>query len=66
VSLWMLIVINPEAVPCRCGGQVGGMVSVNAERCVAQRILKLGGRYAKQGRGIGDDRSTRWCWLRAW
>ena len=33
--------------------------------CVAHRILKSGGGTGT-GPRIGDDRSTRWCWLRAW
>jgi hypothetical protein len=41
--LWMLIVTTPEAVPRRCGGQLGGTVSGNAKRCVAHRILKSAG-----------------------
>jgi hypothetical protein len=44
----MLIVTTPKAVPCRCGGQVGGEETGNAKRCVKQRILKSEGRYMKQ------------------
>src|SRR4029453_5524985 len=33
-------------------------------RCVAQRIFKSGGRYAKQVKGIDCDRPTRRWWLR--
>jgi hypothetical protein len=43
VSLWILIVTTPEAVPCRCSGQVGGEETGNAKRCVEQRILKSAG-----------------------
>jgi hypothetical protein len=54
----MLIVTTPEAVPRRCGGQVGGEETGNAKRCVAHRILKIGWGYVKQVEIVSDDRSS--------
>ena len=47
------------------GGQADPSYFRRCIRCVAQRIFKSGGRYAKQVKGIDCDRPTRRWWLRA-
>jgi hypothetical protein len=61
----MLIVTTPEAVPCRCGGQVVGTVIRQCTEVCGTSDLEIGWGYVKQVEIVGDDRSSRWQRLTA-
>jgi hypothetical protein len=55
----MLIVTTTEAVPCRCGGQVGGTVIRQCKEVCGTSDFEIGWGYVKQVEIVGDDRSHR-------
>ncbi len=54
----MLIVTTPEAVPRRCGGQVGGTEIRKCKEVCGTSDLEIGWGYVKQVEIVGDDRSS--------
>jgi hypothetical protein len=55
----MLMVTTPEAVPYRCGGQVGGGRNRQCKEVCGTGDLEIGWGYVKQVEIVGGDRWTR-------